>query len=60
MAYFRRKLKFWNGELIGLQEEISEEDAMKVLKEHWNNPKILLDRGQGLTVNGHLYYKEGD
>ena len=56
MTYFR--LKVWNDKVVGLPEEISKEDIMKVLQEHWNNPDILLNGGQRINVNGYLYWKE--
>jgi len=47
--YFR--LKVLDGKTIGLPEEIAEQDAMKVLKEIWNNPNKWLDKGKRLRVN---------
>jgi len=55
--YFRLKLVA-NGKIVGLPEEIAEQEAMKVLKEHWNNPDTFLEKGERLSVNGYLYWKE--
>jgi len=57
MTYFRLLL---GSKIVGQPEEISEVDAMKVLKEHWNNPYVLLEQGEPLTVNGYMYWREGD
>ena len=53
MTYLRQKLQ--DSKITGLPEVISEEDAMKVLKELWNDPDKLLDKGEWLGV---VYWKE--
>lgn len=57
-SYFR--LELLGGEMTGLSEEITEQAAMKVLKQHWNNPNVFLDQGERLTVNGYVYWKRAD
>jgi len=52
------RLKVLDGKIIGLPEEITEQDAMKVLKEIWNNPNKWLDKGNRLRVDEYIYWKD--
>ena len=56
MTYFR--LKVLSGEITGLPEEISEEDAMKAELEYRNELAGILEKGGRIEVNGYLYWKE--